>query len=197
MDSSGSQVGQKREHTVVDVYDEHPGEHHEVDHLSASPVYRTFVVRCWLQDSTDPAWRFSLLEVGSSRPRRVFAHLDDLVTFLQGALDATEADRRAGFDRLVEVFQRASCNTDYRQALIADPVGVLAAAGLEVPAGVTYQIVENTRECIHIVLPPLASDAELGGEPLEARATKSPLLCAAGPGRANLIALIPGCDLAV
>lgn len=176
--------------------DAHGGYPREADDLTPSPLYRTFVIRCWLEAREQPAWRFSLLEVGNTSPRRGFTRLEDLMTFLQDAMAAAEADRRAGLDRLVEVFQRATSDTAYRQAFRSDPVRVLAEAGLQVPEGITYRIMENTPDCIHIVLPPLIPEEELGGELLEARATKSDLLCAAGPSSAGMIALIPGCTLA-
>jgi hypothetical protein len=92
---------------------------------------------------------------------------------------------------LMDVLQRATIDPDYRASLKADPVGVLAAAGVEVPAGVTYTVVENTPDRVHIVLPPLAEEDELGGEILEARATKSALLCT--PGEAGMVTLMPVC----
>jgi hypothetical protein len=187
-----SKAGRKEGRLMEEAHSVYP---READDLTPSPLYRTFVIRCWLEGRGQAAWRFSLLEVGSPLPRRGFARLDDLVAFLQSGMDAAEADRRAGVDRLVEVFQRATNDTAYRQAFTRDPVRVLSEAGLQVPEGITYEVVENTPERVHIVLPPLAPEGELGGEVLEARATKSALLCAAGPGRAGLIALMPGCTL--
>jgi hypothetical protein len=165
------------------------------DDLTPSPIYRTFVIRCWLEAREDPAWRFSLLEIGGEDARRGFARLDDLVAFLKDVMAAAEAERRAGADRLMEVFQRATNDIAYRRAFKRDPLPVLAEAGLQVPEGITYQVVENTAGCIHIVLPPFVSEEELGGELLQARATKSTLLCAAGPDRAG-ITFIPFCNLA-
>lgn len=168
----------------------------QADDFTPSPLYRTFMIRCWLEAREEPSYRFSLLEVGSPNPRHGFTRLDELVAFLQDVMAAAEADRHAGIRRLIEVFQRAVSDTVYRQAFKTDPVGVLAEAGLQVPEGITYQIVENTSDHIHIVLPPVVPDKELDDEMLEARAAKSALLCAAGPSRTNLIALIPGCSLA-
>jgi hypothetical protein len=166
------------------------------DDLTPSPLYRTFMIRCWLEDCEEPAWRFAVLEVGSQAPRRGFARLEDVAAFLSRELASAEAARRAGTDRLVEVFQRAANDLAYRQAFIANPRQVLAEVGLQVPEEVNYQVVENTAERIHIVLPPLQAEEELGGEVLEARATKSALLCAPGPNSAGMIALIPSCTLA-
>jgi len=68
---------------------------------------------------------------------------------------------------------------------------VLAEAGVDVPEGVHYKVVENTPDTVHIVLPPLVEEDELGGEALEARATKSALLCTPGPG--GLVTFIEVC----
>ena len=99
-----------------------------------------------------------------------------------------------GQNTLLDVLQRATTDPDYRASLKADPVGVLAAAGVEVPGGVTYTVVENTPDQVHIVLPPLAEEDELGGEVLETRATKSSLLCTPGPG--GIVTLMPVCIIA-
>ena len=85
---------------------------------------------------------------------------------------------------LMSVLQRAASDVAFRQALKANPGRTLAEAGLQVAEGVTYQVVENTPDCMHIVLPPLAPEEELGGEILEARATKTALFCVPGPGGA-------------
>jgi hypothetical protein len=97
-------------------------------------------------------------------------------------------------DKLVDVLQRATTDPEYRASLKADPVGVLEAAGVEVPEGVTYTVVENTPDHAHIVLPPLAEEDELGGEVLEARATKSALFCT--PGEGGIVTLMPVCIIA-
>ena len=95
---------------------------------------------------------------------------------------------------LMDVLQRASTDPDYRASLKADPAGTLAAAGVDLAAGVTYTVVENTPDQIHLVLPPLAEEDELGGEVLEARATKSVLLCT--PGEGGLVTFMPVCIIA-
>lgn len=94
-------------------------------------------------------------------------------------------------DILTAVLQRAASDAAYRQSLKANPRRVLAEAGLRVPEGVTYQVVENTPDVMHIVLPALAPEEELGGEVLEARATKSALLCT--PGAGNAVTAMPIC----
>jgi hypothetical protein len=94
---------------------------------------------------------------------------------------------------LMAVLQRAASDAAFRQAFKTDPKQVLAEAGLQAPEGVTYRVVENTPEVMHIVLPQMAEEEELGGEALEARATKSALLCT--PGEAGMVTLMPVCQI--
>ncbi|MBU0493405.1 MAG: NHLP leader peptide family RiPP precursor [Chloroflexi bacterium] len=97
-------------------------------------------------------------------------------------------------DTLMDVLQRATTDPDFRASLKADPAQALAAAGVDVPAGVTYTVVENTPDQVHIILPPLTEEDELSGETLEARATKTTLLCTPGPG--GMVTLMPVCIIA-
>jgi hypothetical protein len=97
-------------------------------------------------------------------------------------------------DPLMDVLQRATTDPDFREALKANPAKVLAEAGVQVPEGIDYEVLENTPDKLHIVLPPLAEDTELSGEALEARATKSALLCT--PGEAGMVTLMPVCIVA-
>lgn len=92
---------------------------------------------------------------------------------------------------LMSVLARAGSDVAFRQALKANPRKVLAEAGLQTPEGTTYHVVENTPDVMHIVLPPLAEEEELGGEALEARATKTALWCVPGPGGA--VTVMPVC----
>jgi hypothetical protein len=93
---------------------------------------------------------------------------------------------------MMSVLERAASDVAFRQALKANPRKVLAAAGMQMSEGTTYQVVENTPDCVHIVLPPLAPEDELGGEVLETRATKTAALCYAGSGGA--VTLMPVCS---
>lgn len=97
-------------------------------------------------------------------------------------------------DPWVKVLRRATADPEYREALKDEPARVLAEAGVDVPEGVTYEVVENTPDKVHIILPPLSEEDELRGEVLEARATKSALLCAPGPG--GLVTFIEVCIVA-
>ena len=48
---------------------------------------------------------------------------------------------------------RAWADGDYKARLVSDPHAALAEAGVEVPAGLTVKVVENTAETQHLVLP--------------------------------------------
>ena len=74
------------------------------------------------------------------------------MAFLEREMAAAEAAQRASTDRLIEVFQRPADDGEVRRGFMANPRQVLAEAGLQLPAEVTYRVVENTSNCIHIVL---------------------------------------------
>ena len=46
----------------------------------------------------------------------------------------------------------------FKASLLADPAGVLTAEGLQVPAGVSVKVVENTDTIFNLVLPPKPTD---------------------------------------
>ena len=50
----------------------------------------------------------------------------------------------------------AKCWADaaFKQQLIADPAGTLKQEGMAVPEGMTIQVVENTDNVFHLVIPP-------------------------------------------
>ena len=52
-----------------------------------------------------------------------------------------------------KVTERAWSDDKYRQELIDNPNKVLKAAGLDVPAGVNFVVVENEPDRLHLVLP--------------------------------------------
>jgi len=55
----------------------------------------------------------------------------------------------------------------FKVELIANPAAALKAEGIDVPAGMTVTVVENTDKLFHLVLPPVPSD-ELSDEVLDA-----------------------------
>jgi hypothetical protein len=54
----------------------------------------------------------------------------------------------------------------FKAELIANPAAALKAEGINVPAGMTVTVVENTDKQFHLVLPPVPSD-ELSDEALD------------------------------
>ena len=62
------------------------------------------------------------------------------------------------------IIAQAWSDEDFKQALIDDPHSVLAEYGIDVPAGVAINVVEDTETVRHIVLPPRPDD--LTDEPL-------------------------------
>ena len=61
----------------------------------------------------------------------------------------------------------AKCWADdaFKQRLLADPAGTLAAEGMAVPEGVTLRVVEDTAQAVTLVIP--ARPTELTDEALE------------------------------
>ena len=51
------------------------------------------------------------------------------------------------------VIGQAMSDPAFRKRLLADPAGTLKAAGVEVPDGVTIEVVEDTATRVHLVLP--------------------------------------------
>ncbi len=49
-------------------------------------------------------------------------------------------------------------SSEFRQRLLQEPEKVLAEAGIELPDGVKVRFVENTRDVVHIVIPPYIGD---------------------------------------
>lgn len=74
----------------------------------------------------------------------------------------TEEQRRANYARVVA---RAWHDEAFKSRLKNDPRGALADHGVEVPAGATVKVVENSTETVHFVLPTPPQD-ELSEEDL-------------------------------
>ena len=55
----------------------------------------------------------------------------------------------------------------FKAELIANPAAALKAEGIDVPAGMTVTVLENTDKQFHLVLPPVPTD-ELSEEALDA-----------------------------
>ncbi len=69
---------------------------------------------------------------------------------------------------LNKAIARAWTDDAYRAKLLNEPHAALAEVGIEVPAGVTIKVVENTADTLHVVLPMAPEGAaELSDEALE------------------------------
>jgi len=58
-----------------------------------------------------------------------------------------------------EATRKAWSDPAFRAKLLANPRATLLAEGVQIPAGVTINVVENTPDVINLVLPPRPSDA--------------------------------------
>ncbi len=56
------------------------------------------------------------------------------------------------------VIGQAMSDPAFRKRLLADPAGTLKGAGVEVPKGVTIEVVEDTATKVHLVLPAPADE---------------------------------------
>lgn len=69
--------------------------------------------------------------------------------------------------KIGEIMARCWSDEGFKQQLLRDTHATLRAQGIEIPDGVTVNIVENTDRVIHYVLPPNPaaelSDADLDG----------------------------------
>lgn len=68
-------------------------------------------------------------------------------------------------NQISNILAKCWSDTGFKQQLMADPTAVLKAEGVEIPAGFTIRVLENTDKLINYVLPPNPnadlSDAEL------------------------------------
>ena len=69
---------------------------------------------------------------------------------------------------MAKAIARAWTDADYKAKLLSDPHAALAEVGVEVPAGNTVKVMENTADTHHLVLPASPPAAgELSSEELE------------------------------
>jgi hypothetical protein len=66
-----------------------------------------------------------------------------------------------------KIIAKAWRDPAFKAELIANPAAALKAEGIDVPAGMTVTVVENTDKQFHLVLPPVPTDA-LSDEALDA-----------------------------
>ena len=69
-------------------------------------------------------------------------------------------------DAWQQLVARAWADPALKAKLLADPAGALKAEGLNVPAGVTFRVVENTDKVVNLVMPLKPAPSELSEEEL-------------------------------
>lgn len=67
--------------------------------------------------------------------------------------------------KMMSLAARAWADDAFRAQLLANPAAVLAAEGIDVPAGLTVRVVEDTNAVVHLVLP-ARPDGELSDDVL-------------------------------
>ena len=66
-------------------------------------------------------------------------------------MSKADQDKAAVYGKIIA---KAWRDPAFKAQLIADPHGTLKSAGVDMPAGVTVKVVENTDKHVHLVLPP-------------------------------------------
>jgi hypothetical protein len=56
-------------------------------------------------------------------------------------------------EQWAQIVAKAWADEEFKQRLMADPAGVLQAHGITPPAGLQFQVVENTPTQVYLVLP--------------------------------------------
>ena len=56
------------------------------------------------------------------------------------------------------IVAKAWADEDFKRRLLAEPAAVLKEEGVEVPAGVKLQVIENTESTMNLVLPAMPKD---------------------------------------
>ena len=64
-----------------------------------------------------------------------------------------------------QLIAKCWADEDFKQRLLAEPAGTLAAEGMALPEGMTLRVVENTAQSLTLVIPPRPT--ELTDEALE------------------------------
>ena len=70
-------------------------------------------------------------------------------------------------NEFAKIIAKAWRDPAFKAELIANPAAALKAEGIDVPAGMTVTVVENTDKQFHLVLPPVPA-GELSEEALDA-----------------------------
>jgi len=57
------------------------------------------------------------------------------------------------------IVAKAWADEAFKKRLLSDPIAVLKAEGDEVPAGISFRVVENTESTVYLVLPAMPKGA--------------------------------------
>ncbi len=69
-------------------------------------------------------------------------------------------------DQITKILAKCWADASFKQQLLTDPTAALKAEGVEIPAGYTVRVLENTDKVFNYVLPP-NPNAELADSELE------------------------------
>ncbi len=92
-----------------------------------------------------------------------------------------------------DIMARAATDSNFRQALLANPAGTLLEAGVEVPEGMQIEVLEASPTKVYFIVPEktLVDDELLaraaGGSTASSAATASTFLCISLPGSAGTV----------
>jgi len=78
-------------------------------------------------------------------------------------MSKADQDKAAVYGKIIA---KAWRDPAFKAQLIADPHATLKSAGVDMPAGVTVKVVENTDKHVHLVLPPKPT-GDISDESLE------------------------------
>jgi hypothetical protein len=70
-------------------------------------------------------------------------------------------------DTWQQLVARAWAEPALKAKLMADPEGMLKSEGLNVPAGITFKVVENTDKVVNLVMPVKPAPSDLSEEELQ------------------------------
>jgi len=81
-------------------------------------------------------------------------------------MDQAEQSRLLGLleKKMPHLISKCWADEAFRRQLLADPTGTLKAQGVEIPAGMTINALENTDKVFHLVIPVTPADDDWQGD---------------------------------
>ena len=71
------------------------------------------------------------------------------------------AELNAQQKQMAKIIAKTWADDEYKQRFISDPAAVLKEEGADVPAGMTFEVLEATADKAYLVLPPKPADADV------------------------------------